>query len=130
MRNVVGASLPAPMVLALLVGGCGSGSDLGSSSATPSAGLTPNSGRTVPVVMKSLDFSPLTLNARVGQTVIWTNQDGTPHNVTYLSGPRFTSSRSKLDWHARFSLRLTKPGTIHYQCTIHPWMKATIVVSP
>ena len=28
-----------------------------------------------------------------------------------------------------FSVRLTQAGTIHYFCTLHPWMKATIVVS-
>jgi plastocyanin len=30
----------------------------------------------------------------------------------------------------KFSIRLTQPGTIHYFCSIHPWMKATIIVSP
>jgi amicyanin len=82
------------------------------------------------VVMKSLDFSPTAVRAKVGQTVLWTNQDAAPHNVTYVSGPRFRSSRRVMGMHAKFSLRLTEPGTIHYFCTLHPWMKATIVVSP
>lgn len=80
--------------------------------------------------MKSLDFNPISVHARVGQTVVWTNDDEAAHNVTYVSGPRFTSSRPMLRLGAKFSLRLTEPGTIHYYCSLHPWMKSTIVVSP
>jgi amicyanin len=80
--------------------------------------------------MKSLDFSPLAVHVKVGQTVMWVNEDEAPHNVTYVSGPRFSSSRPAMGPGAKFSLRLTEPGTIHYYCTIHPWMKATIDVSP
>ena len=50
--------------------------------------------------------------------------------MTYVSGPRFESSQNLTRQGSTFSLRLTEPGTIHYYCTIHPWMKATIVVSP
>ncbi len=42
--------------------------------------------------MKNLAFSPATIQAKVGQTVHWTNQDSPPHNVTYVSGPKFSSS--------------------------------------
>ena len=80
--------------------------------------------------MKSLDFSPLSVDAHVGQRVVWTNDDAAPHNVTYVSGPAFRSSREQLTLGQRFSIKLTQAGTIHYVCTIHPWMKATIVVSP
>jgi plastocyanin len=78
--------------------------------------------------MKVLEFTPAAIAARVGQRVVWRNDDSSPHNVTYLSGPRFKSSRN-LQPGATFSLKVTSPGTIHYYCTLHPWMKATIVVS-
>ena len=77
--------------------------------------------------MKDLKFSPDTIQAKVGQTIQWTNDDTPPHNVTYVSGPQFTSS-STMNPGAKFSLKLTKAGTIHYFCSIHPFMKATIVV--
>ena len=80
--------------------------------------------------MKSLDFSPTALDAKVGQTVLWINEDSSPHNVRYVSGPRFGSSPPTIRPGSRFSIRLTEPGTIHYFCSIHPWMKATIVVAP
>ena len=82
------------------------------------------------VMMVSLDFSPTALAAKVGQRVVWTNEDAAPHNVTYVSGPRFKSSPVAMSRGKQFSIRLTQPGTIHYVCTLHPWMKAMVVVSP
>ncbi len=79
--------------------------------------------------MKNLAFDPKLVHAKVGQTVKWTNDDTPPHNVTYVSGPKFASS-STMNPGATFQLKLTKPGTIQYFCSIHPFMKASIVVSP
>ena len=42
---------------------------------------------------------------------------------------RYPTSRGRLEPGATFSLKLTSAGTIHYLCTLHPWMKATLVVS-
>jgi plastocyanin len=83
---------------------------------------------TVHVVMQTLSFVPGSVDAKVGQRVLWTNQDTSPHNVLYVSGPRFASS-GILQPGQKFGVRLTQPGTIHYYCSIHPWMKATVVVS-
>jgi plastocyanin len=79
--------------------------------------------------MKTLAFEPSAVHAKVGQKVVWTNEDNVLHNVVYVSGPKFTSSPPKLRAGTKFSIQLTKPGTIHYFCSIHPWMKATIAVS-
>lgn len=79
--------------------------------------------------MRTLLFNPSVVHAKAGQKVLWINQDNVPHNVLYVSGPRFTSSRPTLGPGTRFSTELTQPGTIHYFCSLHPWMKATIVVS-
>jgi plastocyanin len=114
-----------------LTGGCGTGSDLGSAatSQTDTSAVSEGAGGVVHVVMKSLEFSPAAVQAKVGQSVAWLNEDSSPHNVTYVSGPKFTSSRNLSPQGGRFSLTLTQAGTIHYYCTLHPWMKATIVVS-
>jgi plastocyanin len=116
-------------VAALLVAGCGSSSSSGTTTTTPVASAPGDSGGIVQIVMVSLDFSPTAVHARVGQQVLWKNEDSSPHNVTYVSGPKTRSSRPIMPPGATFSIRLTEPGTIHYYCTIHPWMKATIVVS-
>ena len=125
-RTLARAPLSAVFVLGLLVAGCGSSS--GSNGASTGPVTPPPPGKTVQVAMKVLEFTPDAVGAKVGQTVVWSNDDSSPHNVTYVSGPRFTSS-GRLEPGARFSLKLTSAGTIHYVCTLHPWMKATLVVS-
>jgi plastocyanin len=125
-RDVKRASRSAVVALALLTVGCGSGSQ----GTAQSGGSTADAGGTVHVVMKTLDFTPTAVQAKVGQQVMWSNEDTSPHNVTYVSGPRFASSRSIMNPGAKFSITVTTPGTIHYFCSLHPWMKATIVVSP
>jgi plastocyanin len=126
----------AVLAFALVLAGCGSSSKSsstsGASSSTsgstgPSA-TTGGSGGAVEVTMKNLAFSPTAVHAKVGQTVEWVNDDTPAHNVTYVSGPKFTSSGT-LDQGAKFSVKLTQAGTIHYFCSIHPFMKATIVVT-
>jgi amicyanin len=130
MHNIARASLSTLAVAALITAGCGSGSGSGSNATTTQTGISSDSGGTAHVVMKSLDFNPTVVHVKVGETVMWTNEDSSPHNVTYVSGPSFKSSRPVLSPGARFSIRLTEPGTIHYFCSIHPWMRATIVVAP
>jgi plastocyanin len=80
--------------------------------------------------MKNLAFSPVAIHVKVGQTISWTNEDTASHNVTWVSGPKFASS-ALLGNGQSFALKVTKAdvGVIHYFCSIHPFMKATIVVS-
>jgi plastocyanin len=133
----------SPLALAgilLVFAGCGSSSKSSSStSAAPSSSSTtasasapssaPSSGGAVSVSMKNLAFSPSTVSAKVGQTIQWTNDDTVAHNVVWVSGPKIPSS-STLSGGAKFSVKLTAAGTINYFCSIHPFMKAKLVVSP
>jgi amicyanin len=127
MQNIVRASLTALVVLALLAAGCGSSSRSRSTAATQTATSTHGA---ITVVMKSLAFNPSVVRANPGQRVVWINHDSAPHNVIYVSGPRFASSRPVMRPGQRFSIKLTRAGTIHYFCSIHPFMNGTIVVSP
>jgi plastocyanin len=120
MGHVTRSSLSVLVGLALLSSGCGSSSK--------AHDVAPPPRGTVHVAMKVLEFTPASVSVRLGQRVVWRNDDTSPHNVTYVSGPRFKSSGT-LPRGATFSLKATSPGTIHYFCTLHPWMKATIVVS-
>ena len=121
--------LLATVVLLLAVAGCGSSSKSSSSttSSAPATSNTPSAGGPQ-VTMKNLAFVPTSIGAKVGQTVSFSNNDSAPHNVTYVSGPKFTSSGT-LSPGQSFSFKVTQAGTIHYVCTIHPFMKGTIVVS-
>lgn len=124
-RGVASVAVLATLMLA----GCGTGSDLSTSSRSTATHSAAASTGTVSIVMKSLAFSPGTVGARVGDRVKWLNEDEAPHNVTYVSGPSFRSSKPQMRIGDRFSIRLTQPGEIRYVCTLHSWMHGTIVVT-
>ena len=114
------SSLLALLFVALEIVGCGS---------TSTSTSTSTSSTAVHATIKNFAFIPSTIHVTAGQTIEWINEDAPPHNVIYVSGPEFRSS-GRLRTGATFSVEVTQPGTIHYYCSIHPWMKGTIVVSP
>jgi plastocyanin len=81
----------------------------------------------------SLNFSPgnVTLVVGVNNTVMWTNDD-TLHTVTSTSVPAGAASfdDASLNPGSTFIVTLTVPGTYQYHCSIHSWMRGTIVVKP
>jgi plastocyanin len=77
--------------------------------------------------MENISFSPKQATAKVGQTVTWTNADATDHNVKADSGASFTSK--DFGKGGTYSTKLTKAGTIKYECTIHPGMEGTLSVT-
>lgn len=79
----------------------------------------------VNVPIKSFAFMPMRVDVAIGGTVTWKNLDEEPHTVAATGG----LFRSKgLDEGDSFSFRFTKPGVYAYVCSIHPQMKATVVV--
>jgi plastocyanin len=94
---------------------------------TPSSSEEPRSGN-VQVAYRNITINPDTLRVKVGTTVTWTNYDSVEHDVTSESGPQKFASATFGEGHT-FSVKLTKPGVIHYECTIHPAsMNGTIEV--
>lgn len=71
-------------------------------------------------------FSPASLTIHVGTKVIWVNKSDAPHTVTGTTG--WTFSSKTFSQGQRVSFVFKKAGTYHYMCTIHPYMKATIIV--
>jgi plastocyanin len=62
-----------------------------------------------------------------GTQVSWSWTGYRVHNVTVKSGPtHFRASRTQA--RGTFSHRFNRRGTYHLYCSIHPWMKETIVV--
>jgi plastocyanin len=124
---IVGASLALAFVAVGVVASIIWAND-GSASTTSS----PTSSASTPgapsgsVTIKGFAFEPTPLDVKVGDTVTWTNQDGVTHTVTAADGS-FTSE--DLDQGATFSHEFAAAGTVDYVCTIHPGMKATVVVS-
>ena len=81
---------------------------------------------TGPVEVQDFKFTPRTLTVAKGTKVSWTWIGVIDHNVTVKSGPVKFHSRTQA--RGTFSHIFSKPGTYHLYCTIHPWMKMTIVV--
>lgn len=95
--------------------------------ATPSSSAPVQSG-VVQVAYRNIAIDPDTLRVKVGSTVRWTNYDPVEHNVTSKGGPDHFASKTFAEG-GTVEFKLTKPGIVHYVCTIHPTtMNGTIEV--
>ena len=77
------------------------------------------------VSLANFTFSPATLPVKAGTTVTWTNNDSTTHTVTSDSG---VFNSGNLAPGATFSYTFNSTGTFTYHCSIHTYMKGTIIV--
>jgi plastocyanin len=80
------------------------------------------------VTIQNFAYAPATITVRAGTTVTWTNSDTDAHTVTSSdNGPLHSAA---LNTGATYRYTFTKPGSYPYLCTIHPFMTATVVVTP
>ncbi|MFI1290516.1 cupredoxin family copper-binding protein [Streptomyces sp. NPDC020792] len=82
------------------------------------------------VTIKNFAFSPAKLTVKTGTKVTWTNSDPDTHTVTSKQGSGGPLKSGGLATNATYSYTFTKPGTYAYYCTIHPFMTATVEVTP
>lgn len=75
------------------------------------------------VEMKGFGFVPDTVEAAVGDTLVWKNEDIVPHAV---AGGDLESASIAPDSSWRYVVR--ERGTVPYLCPFHPTMKGTLVV--
>ncbi len=61
----------------------------------------------------------MTLRVEAGTTVRFTNYDPIEHNATSVGGPQHFQSKNFGEG-ASFEVKLTHPGLVHFECTIHP----------
>jgi plastocyanin len=78
------------------------------------------------VTIKNFKFAPASISVHVGDSVSWTNQDSTAHTATASDGSFDTGALNK---GKSGSHTFTKAGTVAYICSIHPFMKGTVVVT-
>jgi plastocyanin len=82
----------------------------------------------VQIAYRNIAIAPDTLKVKAGSTVRWTNYDPVEHNVTSRGGPASFASGNFGEGRT-FEVKLSKPGVLHYLCTIHPaTMNGTIEV--
>jgi plastocyanin len=77
------------------------------------------------VTIADFSFSPSSLTIQVGDTVTWSNNGPSQHTATADNGSFDTGTLSKGQ---SASHTFNQAGTFTYICTIHPFMKGTIVV--
>jgi plastocyanin len=147
-------ALTAVVLAALVLAGCSSppsetspsvafGSDSGvtpgmpgmsgvpSKPGAPAATTASATGSTVPeagdaVSIDNFAFVPPTLTVAAGSTVTWTNLDEEPHTVVADDGS-FHSPGMGLQ--GTYSYTFPTPGRFEYVCSVHPFMRATVVVT-
>jgi plastocyanin len=80
---------------------------------------------TIEVTIDKLVFSPASVQAKVGDTIEWTNKDILAHTATVKGGwDVMIPAKSK----GKITLRAA--GTVDYFCRFHPNMKGHIEVVP
>ena len=110
------------VALAVLLAGCGGS---GSATAPHASSNSSSSGATVKI--SDFKFAPATLTVKQGSSVTVTNEDSAAHTATSDDGTTFDTG--SLNQGASQTITLHEPGTYPYHCSIHPFMKAKIVVS-
>jgi plastocyanin len=79
---------------------------------------------TISVDVSKLVFNPVDIQAKVGDTIEWVNNDPFAHTATVKGGWEVMLPPKKSGSHV-----VTEEGTIDYYCRFHPNMKGRIVVS-
>jgi plastocyanin len=119
-------------VLAALTTLAACGSDSGGGGATPppasassasSGSAAPSGGSTVEIM--NFMFMPASLTVPVGTTVTWKFDDSTQHTV---SADDNSFASSPMASGQTFTHTFASAGTVTYHCSIHPFMKGTVIV--
>ena len=79
------------------------------------------------VEIRNYAFNPDSITVPAGTTVTWRNFDAVQHTATSTTG-KFDSGI--IGPGKNYSYTFQDPGTYDYYCTIHPYMKAQVVVTP
>ena len=85
--------------------------------------------------VENICYIPSTFVVEKGNSVTWINEDSSFHTVTsgFYGEPTglFDSTADTgdyLDPYQSYTLSFDEYGTFDYFCTLHPWMKAQVIV--
>ena len=76
------------------------------------------------VTIEGMRFNPDTLTVERGDTIVWVNKDLVPHTVTAAHAFDSHPIAPQASW----TYVARRPGRYAYVCTLHPTMKATLIV--
>ena len=73
--------------------------------------------------IQNFSFTPGALTVKKGNTVTWTNNDSSTHQIKsdFFNSSQLANGQS-------FSFTFTNSGTFDYSCAIHPTMTGKIIV--
>lgn len=77
------------------------------------------------VSINNFSFSPAEISVKVGDTVVWTNNDSVSHTIAAKDG---SFSSPVLSNGSTFKFTFTKAGYTDYICSIHPSMTGKVEV--
>jgi plastocyanin len=115
--------------------GCGDDDDEPATPAPPAAEAPATTeapeasanGDEVAVGIKDIKFVPEEITAKVGQKIVWTNNEAIGHDVTATDGADFKSDT--LQEGDTFEFTPTEAGEIAYVCTLHNGQNGSITVT-
>ena len=74
-------------------------------------------------------FAPYTIVIKTGETILFENQDEFAHNVLLEGETDYLhSSTDIINPNESFVYKFSEVGRHDYWCTLHPWMKGSVVV--
>ena len=75
-------------------------------------------------------YIPSMVTIAKGETVTWLNEDSAFHSVTsgFYDEPTGLFDSGYMEYLQSFSYTFDDSGVFDYYCTLHPWMKAQVVV--
>ena len=76
------------------------------------------------LVIEGMKFVPETITVKRGDTIVWVNKDLFPHTATAQG----IFDSGELAPNQTWKYTVSKPGKFPYICTLHPTMKATLIV--
>jgi plastocyanin len=125
-RVIAFGVLSTALILGAAVG-CSSSSKPAGGGATSSSALAGSAAAAAPdtIEIKNFSFSPMSLTVPVGTKVTWKFDDSAQHTVSAddksFVSPAMSNGQT-------YSYTFTKSGTFQYICSIHQYMKGTVVV--
>jgi plastocyanin len=81
-------------------------------------------GATHTITIEGMQFTPAELTVKRGDRVVWVNKDLVTHTAT--AGKAFDSGN--IGANESWAHVMSQPGRYDYMCTLHPTMKATLIV--
>jgi plastocyanin len=76
------------------------------------------------ITIEGMQFSPAMVTVKRGDQVVWTNKDLVPHTATATAMFDSPTLEPGTSW----GMTTTRLGRFEYVCTLHPTMKAVLVV--